>query len=70
MWGQGFLTRDMEDMVMPGVMDDPALPEGIYLESFMFLSLLEVYQESGVKMGGTWRTFRVPDWKHGGHESS
>ena len=41
----GFLTIDMEDMVIPDVMDDLILPQGRYPESFMLISLLEVCQE-------------------------
>ena len=56
----------MEVMVIPDVMDDLILPQGRYTESFMLISLLEVCQEWGVKKGGTWRTLRVPDQRHGG----
>ena len=31
----------------------------------MLISQLEVCQEWGVKKGGTWRTLKVPDLKHG-----
>ena len=41
----GFLTRELEDMVIPDVMDDLILPQGRYPESFMLISLLEVCQE-------------------------
>ena len=59
-----FLTGDMEDRVIPDVMNDVFLPQGRYLENFMLISQLEVCQEGGVKNGGTWRTLRVPDWIH------
>ena len=57
-------------MVIPDVMDDLILTKGRYTESFMLISLLEVCQELGVKKGGTWRTLRVPDQRHGGHGHS
>ena len=47
----GFLTRDMEDMVVPDVMNDVFLPQGRYPENFGLISLLEVRQEGGVKKG-------------------
>ena len=51
----GFLTRDMEDKVIPDVMNH------------VLISILEVCQErGGVKKGGTWRTLGVPDRRHGG----
>ena len=62
----GFLTGDMEDMVVPDVMSDVFLPHGRYPENFVLISQLEVCQEGWVKKGGTWRTLRVPDWRHGG----
>ena len=62
----GFLTGDMEDRVIPDVMNDVFLPQGRYPENFVLISQLEVCQEGGVKKGGTWRTLRVPDWRHGG----
>jgi hypothetical protein len=49
----GFLTRDLEDMVVLDVMNDVFLPQGRYPENFVLISLLEVW---GVKKGGTWRT--------------
>ena len=55
-----------EEMVILDVMYDLILPEGQYPENFMLISLLEVFQEWGVKKGGTWRTLRVPDHRHGG----
>ena len=43
----GFLTRDMEDRVILGVMDDLGRPQGSYPESFVsissFLAELKVY---------------------------
>ena len=33
----------------------------------MLISLLEVFPEWGVKKGGTWRRFRLPDKRLGGH---
>ena len=53
----GFLTRDMEDMVIPNIMNDVFLPLGRYPENFVLISQLEVCQEGGVKkgiLGGCW----------------
>ena len=55
----------MEDMVIPGIMNDVFLPQGRYPENFVLISLLEVCQEGGVKKGGTCRTLRVPDQQNG-----
>ena len=65
-----FLTGDMDDRVIPDVMTDVIVPQGIYPENFVLISQLEVCQEGGVKKGGTWRTLRVPDRRHGGHGHS
>ena len=46
-------------------MDDLDTLQGRYPENFVLISQLEVCQEGGVKKGGTWRTLRVPDQKHG-----
>ena len=40
-----FLTRDLEDMVIPDVTGDLILPQGRYPESFVLISLVEVCQE-------------------------
>ena len=61
---------DMEDMVIPDMMNDVFLPQGRYPENFVLISQLEVCQEGGVKKGGTWRMLRVPDRRHGGHGHS
>ena len=53
----GFLTRDMEDRVIPDVMNDVLLPQGRYPKNFMPISLLEVCQEGGSRrgvLGGRW----------------
>ena len=63
----GFLTGDMEDRVIPDIMNDVFLPQGRYPENFVLISLLEVCQEGGVKKGGTWRKLRVLDWRNRGH---
>ena len=60
----------MEDIIIPDVMNDIFLPQGRYLENFMLISQSEVRQEGGVKKGGTWRTLRVPDRRHGGQGQS
>ena len=49
----GFLTGDMEDRVIPDVMNDVFLPQGRYPENFVLISQLEVCQEGGVNKGGT-----------------
>ena len=56
----------MEDTVNPDAMNDVLLPQGRYPENFVLIPQLEVCQEGGVKKGGTWRTLRVPDQRHGG----
>ena len=48
------------------VIDDAILPQGGYPESFMFISLLKVFQEWEFLYGGTLRLLRVPDWMLGG----
>ena len=57
----------MDDRVIPDVMNDVFLPQGRHPEICVSISHLEVCQEGGVKKGGTWRTLRVPDQRHGGH---
>ena len=48
----GFLTGDMEDRVIPVVMNDVLSPHGRYPENFMPISLLEVCQEGEGQKGG------------------
>ena len=48
----GFLTGNMEDRVIPDVMNDVFLPQGRYPENFVFISQLEVCQEGGGQEGG------------------
>ena len=62
----GFLTGDMEDRVIPDVMNDVFLPQGRYPENFVLISQLKVCQEGRVKKGDTWRTLGVPDRRLGG----
>ena len=54
----GFLTGDMEDWVIPDIMNDVFLPQGRYPENFVLISLLEVCQEGGGSsrwvIGGRW----------------
>ena len=53
----GILTKDMEDRVVPNIMNHVLLPQGSYPENFVLISLLEVCQECGVKkgvLGGRW----------------
>ena len=47
----GFLTGDMEDRVIPDIMNHVFLPQGRYPENFVLISQLEVCQEGGVKKG-------------------
>ena len=57
----GFLTGDLEDRAILGIMDVLGRPQGSYPESFILISLLEVCQEGDVLHEGTWRMLRVPD---------
>ena len=41
------MIGDMQDMVIPDVMNDVYLPQGRYPENFVLISLLEVCQEGG-----------------------
>ena len=43
----GFLTGELEDVVIPDVMGDLILLQGRYPESFVLTSLLEMCQEWG-----------------------
>ena len=65
----GFLTGDMEDIVLPDDMNDVFLPQGRNPENFVLTSQFEVFHED-VKKWGTWRMLRVPDWRYGGHGHS
>ena len=47
----GFLTGDMDDLVIPDIMNDVFLPKGIYPENFMLISQLEVCQQGGSRRG-------------------
>ena len=58
MWAFGPLTIQS--------MDDLGRLPGRYPENFVLISQLEGCQEGGVMKGGTWRTLRVPDGRHGG----
>ena len=60
----------MEDKVIPDVMNDVFSPQGRYPDNYVLISQLELCQEGGVKKGGTSRTLRVPDWRHGGNGHS
>ena len=42
-----FLTRDMDDKVIPDVILDVLLPQGRYFENFVLISHFEVCQEGG-----------------------
>ena len=52
----GFLTNNLDDRVIPEVMNDVLLPQGRYPENFVLISQLEVCQEGRAKKEGTWRT--------------
>ena len=43
----------MEDMVIPGVMNDVLIPQRRYPENFVLVTQLEESQEGGVKNGDT-----------------
>ena len=60
-----FLIGDMDDRVIPDVMNNVFLPQGRYPENFVLLSQLEVCQEGSVKKGCTWRILRVPEQQNG-----
>ena len=62
----GFLTRDMEERVIPDVMNYVFFTPGRYPENLVLISQLEVCQEGGIKNKGTWRTLRVSDERLGG----
>ena len=50
-------VTDVEERVTPDIMNDVFSPQGRYPENFVFISLLEVCQEGGVKkgvIGGRW----------------
>ena len=49
----GFLTSDMDDRVIPDVMNEIRLPQGRYSENIVLISQLQLCQEGGVKKGGT-----------------
>ena len=59
------LTGDMDDRVIPDVMNDVLLPQGRYPENFMLISQRKVCQEEGVNKGDSWRTLQFPDRTHG-----
>ena len=58
------------DPVTIKFMDDLGRPKGSYPDIFMFISLLEMCQESGIKKGCTFRDLTVPDQRHGRTGSS
>ena len=47
----GFLTGDMEDRVIPDVMNDVLLPQGRHPENFVSISQLKVCQEGRPSRG-------------------
>ena len=65
----GFLTGEMEDRVIPDVINHFFPPWKIPLKC-----CANIFNESvsgrKVKKRGTWRRLRVPDWRHGWHGHS
>ena len=47
----GFLTRDVEDRVIPDVINNVFLPLERYPKNFLLISQLEVCQEGGSRRG-------------------
>ena len=48
---EGVYLGDLEDMVVPDVMNYVFLPQGRYPENFVLISQLEVRQEGGSRRG-------------------
>ena len=46
------MTGDLDDWVIPEVMNDVLLPQGRYPENFVLISQLEEGQEGGGQEGG------------------
>ena len=61
----GFLTGDMEDMVIPDVINDVFYPKKHTLKILCWC-LNWKWVKKGVQEGGTWRALRVPDRRLGG----
>ena len=62
----GFLTGDMEDRVIPDVMNDVFYPKEDTLKILCQYRYWKCVRKAGVKKGGTLRTLRVPDRRLGG----
>ena len=45
------LIRELEDMVVPDIMNDVFVPQARYPENFVLISQLEVCQEGGSRKG-------------------
>ena len=58
-------VEDMEDSVIPDVMNDIFYPKEDTLKIFVDISIRSVSRK-----GGTWRTLRVPDPRHEEHGQS
>ena len=56
----------MENRVSPDIIYDIFIPQSRYRENIVLTSLWKVMQERWVRKGGTWKTLRVPELKHGG----
>ena len=53
--------QEMDERVIPDVMNKVLLPQGRYPENFVLIYQLE----GGVEKDGTWRTLRIPDQRCG-----
>ena len=62
----GFLTGDMEDRVIPDVMNDVFYPKEDVLKILCPYLYWKCVRKAGVKKGGIWRTLGVPDGRLGG----
>ena len=60
------MTGDMEDMVVPDIMNGVFLAQGRYPENFVLICQSKVCQEVRVKCWIFWRTFKYLDWRLGG----
>ena len=65
-----FLTGDMEDRVIPDVMNDVFYPKEDTLKISCQYFYWKCFRKAGVKKVGTWRMLGVPDQRHGGQGHS
>ena len=59
------MIGDTDDRVIADFMNDVLSPRGTYPENCVMISQMEVCQDERVKKGGTWRTLRTHDHRHG-----